>query len=62
MKILLANETTKILHGELAAKKAEETSNKTFISGGIGEDLPEIKIKKNKLQKGIKFFRFISFY
>ena len=60
LKILLANETTKILHGELAAEKAEETSNKTFISGGIGEDLPEIKIKKNKLQKGIKILDLLA--
>ena len=54
LKILLANETTKILHGETAAKKAEKTAKETFETGGFGLNLPEIKIKKNDLNKGIK--------
>ena len=54
LKILLANETTKILHGETAAKKAEKTAKETFESGGFGLNLPEIKIKKNDLNQGIK--------
>ena len=55
----MANEATKILHGETAAKKAEKTSQKTFEIGGIGTDLPEIKIEKNILKKWNKTFRFI---
>jgi tyrosyl-tRNA synthetase len=54
LKILLANEATKILHGETAAKKAEKTAKETFVSGGIGINLPEIKIKASDLKKGIK--------
>ena len=54
LKILLANETTKILHGEAAAKKAEKTAKETFETGGFGLNLPEIKIKKNDLNQGIK--------
>ncbi len=54
LKILLANETTKILHGEAAAKKAEKTAKETFETGGFGLNLPEIKIKKNDLYQGIK--------
>ena len=30
LKILLANEATKILHGETASKKAEQTAKETF--------------------------------
>jgi tyrosyl-tRNA synthetase len=54
LKILLANEATKILHGETASKKAEKTAKETFESGGSGTYLPEIKIKKNDLENGIK--------
>ena len=34
LKILLANEATKILHGEKASKKAEKTAKDTFEQGG----------------------------
>ncbi len=60
LKIILANEATKILHGETAAKKAEKTSQKTFEIGGIGTDLPEIKIEKNILKSGIKLLDLLS--
>ena len=56
----MANEATKILHGETAAKKAEKTSQKTFEIGGIGTDLPEIKIEKNILKNGIKLLDLLS--
>ena len=60
LKILLANRDNKNIHGEKAAKKAADTANQ-LLKGGIGSDLPEIKIKNNKLQKRNKNFRFISF-
>ena len=50
LKILLANEVTKILHGKDAARKAEQTAKDTFESGGIGSDLPEIKIDAKKIR------------
>ncbi len=59
LKILLANETTKILHGKSAAKKAEQTSKSTFEAGGIGMNLPEIKIKKKDLKIGIKILELL---
>ena len=34
LKILLANEATKILHGEKASKKAEQTAKETFVVVG----------------------------
>jgi tyrosyl-tRNA synthetase len=60
LKILLANEATKILHGESAAKNAEKTARETFLSGGIGMDLPEIKLKKKDIKNGIKILDLLS--
>ena len=59
LKILLANEATKILHGVAASKKAEQTAKDTFEKGGLGADLPEIKIKSNKIEKGINILDLI---
>ena len=60
LKVLLANEATKILHGEAASKKAEETAKDTFETGGLGSDLPEIKLKLNEVKKGIKILDLIA--
>ena len=60
LKILLANEATKILHGKTAAKKAEKTAKDTFEKGGLGSDLPEIKVKLSEIKKGINILDFIS--
>ena len=60
LKILLANEATKILHGENASKKAEFTAKKTFEEGGIGSDLPEIQIKSEEIEKGVNILDFIA--
>ena len=55
----MANEATKILHGEVASKKAEQTAKDTFEKGGLGADLPEIKINFDKIEKGISFLDLI---
>ena len=60
LKILLANEATKILHGKTASKKAEKTAQETFVSGGLGVDLPIIKIKENLIKKGVNILDFLS--
>ena len=60
LKILLANEATRILHGKDATKKAEQTAKDTFESGGIGSDLPEIKIESKKIERGITILDLIS--
>ena len=60
LKILLANEATKILHGNLASKKAEQTAKDTFHGKGLGSSLPEIIIKQKDIAKGIKFLEFLS--
>ena len=60
LKVILANEATKILHGETASKKAEQTARETFESGGLSSGLPEIKIKSNEINKGINLLDFLS--
>ena len=60
LKILLANEATKIIHGEKAAKKAEQTAKDTFEKGGAGSDLPEIKINFKEVEKGVNFLDFVA--
>ena len=60
LKILLANEATKILHGKEASNKAEKTASDTFKEGGLGLDLPEIKVKLSDIEKGINFLDFIA--
>ena len=60
LKILLANEATKILHGSDASKKAAQTAKDTFEKGALGKDLPEIKIKLKELEKGINIVDFIA--
>ena len=60
LKILLANETTRILHGNEASKKAEKTAKDTFDEGGIGSDLPEIKIDSKVIKKGVSILDFIA--
>ena len=60
LKILLANEATKILHGSVASKKAEQTAKDTFHGKGLGSNLPEIIIKQKDITEGIKILEFLS--
>ena len=58
LKVLLANEATKILHCEWAGpperkKDSEKTSKETFERKGVGKNLPETLIKKSLLKNGI---------
>ena len=40
LKIILANETTTMLHGKSAAQKAEQTAKDTIERKSIGANLP----------------------
>ena len=60
LKILLANEATTLLHGSKAAKDSEETAKTTFVQGGIGKSIPEKKISKELISKGIGIIDLIS--
>jgi len=53
LKVLLANETTAMLHGLKAAKDSESTAKKTFKDKSIGKDLPKVNLKKNQIIDGI---------
>jgi len=43
-KIVLATEATAMLHGREAAEAAARTAADTFGAGGLGEDLPTLKV------------------
>ncbi len=53
LKILLANKTTEMLHGEKAAKDSAKMAESTFKGNSSGENLPNIKISKEILNKNI---------
>lgn len=52
-KKILAYEATRIIRGEEAARKAQETAEKTFEQGTIAADLPTIEITGSELSEGI---------
>jgi tyrosyl-tRNA synthetase len=55
-KKILANEATRLCHGEEKAAAAAETARRTFEEGTSGEDLPSFDIPLIELQKGIPAF------
>ncbi len=60
LKILLANECTKILHGEKSAKDSELTAKDTFENRSVGKNLPEIKIKKVEIEEGMSVLNLLA--
>lgn len=58
-KKILANEATKLCHGDRAAKQAAETAQKTFEEGGVGKDIPSFTLPKDELGKGIAIYDLI---
>jgi len=52
-KIVLANEATKLCHGEKAAMEAAETARKAFTEGAVGGSIPEITIAADEYAQGI---------
>jgi len=59
LKILLANEATKILHGEKKANDSEKTARETFEGKGIGKDLPETIINESQLKNGVSIIELL---
>jgi len=53
LKIILANKATEMLHGEKAARESEKMAVSTFKNDSSGENLPNIKINKEILNKKI---------
>ena len=52
-KIILATETTSMLHGKDAAKKSEETAKKTFSEDSLGSALPSISVGKEQIHNNL---------
>ena len=59
LKIILANEATKILHGKKAALKAAQTAKDIFEGKGLSSNLPEIKVRSADIEKGINLLDFL---
>ena len=49
LKILLANETTSMLHGEDAAKNSEQAAKEAFSGNSLGSNLLSIKINSKNI-------------
>jgi len=59
LKILLANEATKILHGEKKTFDAEKTAKETFEGKGFGKNLPETLVGESLLRNGMSIIELI---
>ena len=51
-KVVLANEVTKLVRGDEAARAAEQTAEQTFAGGGLGADLPVLEIPPEGIRLG----------
>lgn len=52
-KCVLADEVTRLAHGEDAAREASETARRTFAEGASPEGLPSIDIRSSELDAGL---------
>ena len=52
-KIILANAVTTLLHGSDAATAAEATAREVFEHGGVGEDLPTVRVTAAEAAEGL---------
>ena len=48
-KIVLANKTTSMLHGDKEAKKSEDTAKKTFSENSLGSALPSVTVNRGQI-------------
>jgi len=58
-KIRLANEVTTLAHGAEAAATAEATAREVFEKGGMGDDLPTLKLSAADVGDGISIVQLI---
>ncbi len=59
LKITLANETTKILHGKVHSSRAEKIAADVFKFRKINENLPSKKILRKDIETGIKLLELL---
>jgi tyrosyl-tRNA synthetase len=55
-KVVLANEATRLCHGDAAQAAAAETARRTFAEGAAGDQLPTIEVPSAELDAGIPAF------
>lgn len=55
-KVVLADEATRLAHGEEARAAAAETARRTFAEGGAGSDLPTLDVSRADLEAGVPAF------
>ncbi len=53
LKIILANETTSMLHGEENSIKAEKTSKEIFENKSFSDDIPTLRLLKKDIKTGV---------
>jgi tyrosyl-tRNA synthetase len=59
LKILLANKTTAMLHGEKVAHNSAQAAKEAFSGNSLGANLPTVKIKLKDLNKQISIIDLI---
>ena len=58
-KSTLANEATTLLHGRQAAESAQSTAREVFENGGMGKNLPTLKISAEDVGDGISIVQLL---
>jgi len=53
LKVLLANKTTTLLHGENEAKNSEQAAKEAFSGNSLGSTLPKVNVKLRKIHEKI---------
>ena len=59
LKVILANETTSMLHGKKAAQMSEQSAKEAFSGNVLGSNLPTIKINLKDLDKKVNIIDLI---
>tara|TARA_X000000368_G_scaffold411897_1_gene397444 strand:+ start:34 stop:1263 length:1230 start_codon:yes stop_codon:yes gene_type:complete len=59
LKILLANKTTSMLHGQNAANNCEQAAKEAFSGNSLGSNLPKVKIQSKKVEEKINIIDFV---
>ena len=59
-KEILATEATTLCHGAEAAKAAAETARRVFAEGGIGDDLPILRVDRATLGGGVPIINLLN--
>ena len=58
-KVVLANEVTRLLHGDAASEAAAATARAVFEQGGVGDDLPTLALTAAEVGAGISVVQLI---